>query len=395
MRNRLILLFTILTFCAKAQNEIIRIKKFGDNPGNLRLNYYKPQNAKTPAPLVVVLHGCTQDADEVARQSGWNKLADQHGFIVLYPEQIFINNMERCFNWFSSRDQKRDKGEPGSVMSMIRYMKNNFSIDTNRIYVTGLSAGGVLTTIMLSVYPEVFDKGAVFAGGPYGAARNVFDAYFAMIGMKAKNQEEWKKCVTKQNPFFKGDYPELAIFHGKKDPVANFNNGRQLAKQWTALHGIDFKKPVLVRKYQGNRDLDLSIYSNSRGEEVVYFFRVKRCGHRLLVDPGACPNQGGKRGLFSKDKNFHSTYWVADFFGLIQKNEKIKMEKINENQTRFTLENASTAKLNWKLPGGEYIAEGQGTISILVNGNPAQVIAEGNDTNGCKMTPVIYQKKKE
>ena len=121
-------------------------------------------------PLVVVMHGCTQTATQYATESGWNVLANQHQFYTVYPEQIAANNSSSCFNWFNYGDQNRGQGEALSIKQMIDYMKINYSIDANRIYVTGLSAGACMTNIMLAAYPDVLAKGAVMAGAPFKSA---------------------------------------------------------------------------------------------------------------------------------------------------------------------------------------------------------------------------------
>ena len=118
--------FSMLFFSYSfAQDDLVQIRPFGTNPGNLKLMFYDPGNITEKAPLVVVLHGCTQMAKSCAEQSGWNKLAKLHQFYVLYPEQIVLNNPENCFNWYRAADQSRDKGEPASIMQMITHLKKN------------------------------------------------------------------------------------------------------------------------------------------------------------------------------------------------------------------------------------------------------------------------------
>ena len=96
-----ILIFLITLSChVHAQDDLVQIRPFGTNPGNLKLMFYDPGNITQKAPLVVVLHGCTQMAKSCAEQSGWNKLAKLHQFYVLYPEQLVLNNVENCFNWY-------------------------------------------------------------------------------------------------------------------------------------------------------------------------------------------------------------------------------------------------------------------------------------------------------
>ena len=250
-----IFLFLIsLTLPVVCQNELQQIRPFGTNPGNLKLMFFDPGNITQKAPLVVVLHGCTQMASSCAEQTGWNKLAQMHGFYVLYPEQIILNNPENCFNWYRAADQERDKGEPGSIMQMIDYLKKHKNIDSTRIYVIGLSAGGAMSSIMMAVYPEVFDKGGVMAGGPYKGVESVVKAGLGMLGMISKSPEEWGDLVRQQNPNYIGTYPELVVFHGGIDPVVSTNNSNQLIKQWVNIHHTDYQEDEHYPYFRNNEE---------------------------------------------------------------------------------------------------------------------------------------------
>lgn len=114
---------------------------FGSNPGALTACSYIPQGLKEHAPLVVVLHGCTQTAAGYDHGAGWSQLADRHGFALLYPEQQRANNPNLCFNWFVPEDIGRDSGEALSIAEMVRTMVEVHGLDRRRVYITGLSAG--------------------------------------------------------------------------------------------------------------------------------------------------------------------------------------------------------------------------------------------------------------
>jgi len=111
------------------------------NPGNLIGRFYVPEDLAAGAPLVVVLHGCTQNAAAYDHGSGWSRLADKNGFALLFPEQQRANNSNLCFNWFEPGDTARDQGEAASIRAMIAAMVEAHGIDERRIFVTGLSAG--------------------------------------------------------------------------------------------------------------------------------------------------------------------------------------------------------------------------------------------------------------
>ncbi len=375
-----------------AQSELTQIKPFGTNPGNLKLMFYDPGNITEKAPLVVVLHGCTQTAEMCAKQSGWNKLALLHHFYVLYPEQIIVNNPENCFNWFRSNDQERDKGEPGSIKQMIDYMVKTKQIDTTRIFIVGLSAGAAMSTIMLSVYPEVFNKGGVLAGGPYKATESVLNSGSAMLGLISKSPENWGDLIRKQNPMFKGNYPKLAVVHGNKDIIVNPNNANQLIKQWINIHQTDYIEDEYFAQFKNYENIELSIYKNQNKEEVVRYYHIKDIGHTLPIDTGQCSSQGGKTGIFARDINFHSTFWIADYFGIlippysIQGNTVLKPNSINNS---FSIPHHNNSSYQWNTPAGMWIQGEQhgNSISIQVDemGGTLEVI-ETTDT-GCMEVP--------
>lgn len=125
MRLLHILIFTFLLKAAVSQPLSNEVMDFGTNPGNLSLFYYIPKSARANAPLVLVLHGCSQGANAVAELTGWNKLADTYGFCVAYPQQHFPNNPSHCFNWFKKNEIERGNGECESIKQMVEYMQKN------------------------------------------------------------------------------------------------------------------------------------------------------------------------------------------------------------------------------------------------------------------------------
>ena len=139
-------------------------KRFGSNPGQLRMFSHMARPAVNHSALVVVLHGCGQTAAGYDHGAGWSTLADRYGFALLVPEQQRSNNPNGCFNWFQPEDAQRGRGEAASIRQMVEHMVREKGVDPSRVFVTGLSAGGAMTSVMLACYPDVFAAGAIIAG---------------------------------------------------------------------------------------------------------------------------------------------------------------------------------------------------------------------------------------
>ncbi len=151
---------------AGARSPLVEIGGFGTNPGALKMFAYVPEPLPRASALVVVLHGCGQTAAGYDFGTGWSTLAKRYGFALLMPEQQAANNANTCFNWFNPGDVARGRGEAASIRQMVARMVADHNIDPRRIYITGLSAGGAMTSVMLATYPEVFAGGAIIAGLP-------------------------------------------------------------------------------------------------------------------------------------------------------------------------------------------------------------------------------------
>jgi poly(3-hydroxybutyrate) depolymerase len=135
---------------ADGPTRLREITSFGRNPGNLRMLVHVPERLRSGAPLVVALHGCSQSADEYNSGTGWSSLADRLGFVVVYPQQQPANNPKNCFSWFLPGDIARDNGESLSIRQMVEHAIATLGVDPHRVFVTGLSAGGAMTAVMLA-----------------------------------------------------------------------------------------------------------------------------------------------------------------------------------------------------------------------------------------------------
>lgn len=320
LRNSILLIFmfTIVTTSCKKQNYkeqgLQKLEDFGVNEGNLNAFYYEPVGATSNMPLLVVLHGCSQNALGIAELSDWNKLADEYGFYILYPEQKTINNASKCFNWFQAQDFEKNKGENASILEMMAKMETQFNIITQQTFITGISAGGAMSMVMISVYPNKFKGAAIMSGVPFKAANNVFTSISALRGDVNKTPQEWGDLVRIENQNYSGSYPRLSVFHGKQDNVVNFLNSTEIVEQWSHVLGLDLQDRIEYNLITDVRQLD---YFDTNNQVLITKYEIDSMSHALAVNPGNGVEEGGKEGQYGKDKDFFSSYWAAKFFGLI------------------------------------------------------------------------------
>ncbi len=371
IKNTVLLLSTVFLYTiACAQTPLTKTTSFGSNPGKLNMYSYLPVGFSDTTSLVVALHGCTQSAATYATQTGWNKLADKHKFLVLYPEQTSTNNSAICFNWFDSLYQTKNKLEVLSIKQMVDYMKLNYVFDTTKIFITGLSAGACMSTVMMANYPDVFSKGAVMAGVPYRASVDTASAFTAMGGSVIKTPAQWGGLIKKSNPTFKGSYPDVAIFHGTADGVVNIKNATELIKQWTIVNHADMVPDSINNAFQGDSLISKIIYNDSLNNTAVVYYKIKNMGHGISVDTGSCARQGGATSYYAIKTSLHSTYWAAHFFGIIKQPYTILGAlKVNENASKvgYRIKGAIGSKYTWTIPEGATITSGQGSDSITIN----------------------------
>lgn len=292
---------------------LTEVSNFGSNPGNLRMYRYVPSNLPASAPLVVALHGCIQSAANYDDETGWVKLADQYQFALLLPEQKDTNNSNRCFNWFESGDIQRGQGEALSIKQMVDKMKSDYPIATRRVYVTGLSAGGAMASVMLATYPDVFAGGAIVAGIPYQCATSVSDAFNCMNPGKTLNPDQWGDKVRQAYSGYQGPWPIVSIWHGDADYTVKLANLTESLKQWTNVHGID----RLADREEKVAGYPHKVYQDASGNALVETYTITGMAHGTPIDPGAGEKQCGKPGAFILDKDICSSYYISQFWGLI------------------------------------------------------------------------------
>ena len=321
MKILMILTLTAISFIVNSQDSLVEISNFGTNPGNIEMLVYSPNDLdKNLKPLVIALHGCSQHAKDMAEMTGWNKLAKQNNFIMVYPQQKYGNNPSLCFNWFKEQDFSGNDGATESIRQMIFNAIENYPIDKTRIYITGLSAGAAMSVAMLVNYPELFQAGASFAGGPYGLVKsNLSDGLKLMRGKMIISHNDLMKSISTVNNKGIKEYPKLYVYHGDKDPIVNIQNAGWLIEQWIGLYEPEDISNLKTEKFAGNSLITKEIYRLKEGKEIVTFYKIQDLGHAIPIDPGKGDKQGGEVGVFAKDINFNSSYQVAWDFGLIKK----------------------------------------------------------------------------
>jgi poly(hydroxyalkanoate) depolymerase family esterase len=294
-----------------ATNHLREIPAFGSNPGGLRMFTYLPPHVSAEAALVVVLHGCTQTAASYDLGAGWSTLADRYGFALLLPEQQRSNNLNGCFNWFQTGDIKRGHGEALSIRQMVDKMVSDHGIDRKRVFVTGLSAGGAMTSVMLATYPDVFAGGAIIAGLPYGAATNVQQAFESMFQCPPRSARAWGDLVRGASPY-DGPWPRVSVWHGGADTTVIPSNAAEIIKQWTDVHGLP-STPALKDTVDG---YPRQVWCNAAGEELIESYTIPGMAHGTPLAVGEANDQCGAAGAFLLDVSISSSYHIAKFWGL-------------------------------------------------------------------------------
>lgn len=306
-----ILLLT-LAVSLSSHADFKKLEAFGANPGDLEASYFTP-NIESPA-LVVLLHGCAQQGDELAFQSGLFGLAKKHNFALLLPQQGLSNNIKRCFNWYSADDFTRDSGESDSIKNMISQLKGQ--LGSKKVYIIGLSAGGAMASGMLANYPALFTGGAVVAGIPFPCAEGLMTGISCMRNGPSQTADELVTLVKKRNPK-QTTWPKLSVWTGVNDSIVNPLNSSMLAQQWAILSALE-SKPIVNKK----SGYTITHWQNSANETRVELIEVAHLGHGIMVNPQV--ENGGEVSDYVLASPLSTVKHVVDFWQLssIKSHEK-------------------------------------------------------------------------
>jgi len=319
MKTKLICFLALLGLGSRLLGQgLVKIVDFGFNPGNLNAFVYVPSNFEhlDSVNLIVALHGCGQNAENLAKTTGLIPLAEKYHCILLFPQQKILNNPNNCFNWFSKNHYNPEKGEMGSLIQMIKYCKERYKIHRQFIY--GFSAGACMALNVVYNYPHEFQGVALLAGAPFLGLNNFLDASKWLVAPKILSKYELKQIFQKwKNTDTLKNLPKLIIIHGLNDPIVDIRNSFNIVTQYTALSQTDDVPDITIDQYLNNPDIQRMEYQNKEGKILVIFYKVMKLGHEIMVDPGKETYQGGHLNIFSKDKDFFSTYYIFKDWNIV------------------------------------------------------------------------------
>ena len=303
-------LASFISFSASANFQ--PLTQFGDNPGELSASYF--QSSKSSRSLIVLLHGCVQNGEELALQSGLVGLAKQNNLALLIPQQSGNNNVKSCFNWFSEQDNQKDQGEVLSIKNMVLALKEKKEFKD--VYIAGLSAGGAITSALLVHYPELFKGGAVVAGLPYPCANDLAKAISCMRNGPSQSIDELVVSAKVGNKDVVS-WPSLLVITGNDDAIVNPKNSRSLALQWANLTKSDANEVKnSLPNYQKSQ------WVNNNNQAKVQLINIHNIGHGITVNPAL--NHGGTNSTFLPKSSFDSVTAMLDFWkinGKVVKNQ--------------------------------------------------------------------------
>jgi feruloyl esterase len=353
-------------FAPAVPTPLVETTEFGANPGALKMFSFVPaQLARSPA-LVVVLHGCGQTAASYDLGAGWSTLAKHYGFALLMPEQQSSNNGNTCFNWFDPEDTARGHGEASSIRQMIAYLVGAHDVDPRRIYVTGLSAGGAMASVMLATYPDVFAGGAIIAGLPFGVASNLREALQAMMQGSALPAPELGDRVRKASSH-KGAWPKISVWHGSADRTVSPANADAIVRQWLDVHGL----PSAAMSKADVGGYPREVWWNADGETLVESYSITDMAHGTPLGLADNDDRYGVEGAFLIEAGISSTYHIASFFGLT---DQVRQPQIAP--TGIPRERADTISMTIAVPAAEPVSE---TVSGRRSARPQTPRSKGVD----------------
>lgn len=304
VRSLIAALSLLLVARLEAQQDVVG--EFTSAAGSRRYVVRVPAGTEASRrPLVLVLHGCAQDARQIALGTGFSAAADSLGFLALYPEQPSSINPARCWRWFDPAHQSRGSGEPALLAELTRAVSRQFGADTSRVFVVGLSAGAAMAVNLLVAYPELFAAGAAHSGVAYRAAEGIVPALAVM-----KNGVPGGAAAELPSPNASNAPTRLMVLHGARDSVVAPINGDQLTRQWVRAVEKSRGESLHSREYVtrlGGREAHVRTFGDGRLVLVESW---------LVHDLGHAWSGGSLVGSYTDAAGPSATALILRFFGL-------------------------------------------------------------------------------
>ena len=285
---------------------------WSNHAGTRAYKLYVPARIGDTPPLVLMLHGCTQSADDFAAGTRMNQLAEAHGFLVAYPEQGTSANPSKCWSWFKTTDQVRDTGEPSLIAGIARAVAERQNVDPRRIFVAGLSAGAAMAVILGETYPELFAGVGAHSGLPYASAHDLASAMAAMKGGRSG-------FAGIGNPVGAAPAPRrqpvhavpTIVFHGDRDHTVQHANGAQIVQQAANAHVAEVGDAVMRIHTEsgtspGGRRYSKAVHVDAKGQPHIEAWTVHGAGHAWS---GGCAS-----GSFTDAKGPDASAEMVRFF---------------------------------------------------------------------------------
>ncbi|TFW07397.1 PHB depolymerase family esterase [Oxalobacteraceae bacterium OM1] len=259
-----------------------------------------------PLPLVVMLHGCTQNPDDFAAGTQMNAVAESEQCFVLYPAQSKSANGSNCWNWFNAADQRRDQGEPALIADMTRAVMREYAIDASRVYVAGLSAGGAMAAVLGATYPDLYAAIGIHSGLPYAVAHDVPSAFAVMKNRKLKSTSR-----NTAKPF--GHTMPVIVFHGDRDATVDSSNGDMAFAQCVPQSaGPGAGGKVETSGTANGRTYTRTVVHDAQGKAIAEKWLVHGAGHAW--------SGGSSKGSYTDPQGPNAAREMMRFFYSHQRN---------------------------------------------------------------------------
>src|ERR687894_690734 len=256
-------------------------------------------------PLVVMLHGCTQNPNDFAAGTSMNELAEAHTFLVAYPAQAQNANMQKCWNWFKASDQQRGSGEPAIIAGITRQVVEEYAVADGRVYVAGMSAGGAMAAILGATYPDLYAAVGVHSGLAPGAAQDLSSAFTAM--------QRGGPATVRQDTSVGGESAQtvpVIVFHGDRDTTVHPRNADHLLAHYQAADGRNGKPASPVTGRQGQVPdgyaYTCATHHDAEGRVVMEQWTIHGLGHAW--------SGGSRPGSYTDPKGPDASAEMVRFF---------------------------------------------------------------------------------